>query len=127
MTLRKWTTLILIALTIGHSSMSLAQQSQQSGKSFKRGVATILFSTLGGAVLGLSTLSFYGDPEEHTENISTGALLGLLAGSGYLVYDSSRPPQGSYDISQSFEDQMKNKRALANAKAPVVISYQFDF
>lgn len=124
MTVRKWTTLILIALTIGHSSVSSAQQ---SGKTFKRGVATILFSTLGGAILGLSTLSFYGEPQEHTENITTGALLGALAGAGYLVYDSSRVREGSYDISQSLEEQMRNKRALASAKAPVLVSYKFEF
>jgi hypothetical protein len=123
MTLRTWISLILIAFSCFHTSVSSAQNS----RNIKRGVATVLFSTLGGAILGLSTLPFYGEPQEHTENIATGALIGALAGGGYLLYDSSRPEPVPVDYTQSFDDQLKNKKALASAKAPVLVSYQFDF
>lgn len=124
MTLRTWISLILIVLSCFHTSVSSAQQ---SGRNFKRGVATVLFSTLGGAILGLSTLSFYGEPQEHTENITTGALLGALAGGGYLLYAASAPAPTPVDYSQSFDDAVKSKKALASAKAPILVSYQFDF
>ena len=124
MTLRTWISLILIVFSCFHTSVGSAQQ---NGRNFKRGVATVLFSTLGGAVLGLSTLSFYGEPQEHTDNITTGALIGALAGGAYLLYDSSLPQAAPVDYTQSFDEQMKNKKALASAKAPVLVSYQFDF
>lgn len=124
MTLRTWISLILIVFSCFHASVSSAQQ---SSRNVKRGVATVLFSTLGGAILGLSTLSFYGEPQEHTENITTGALLGAIAGGGYLLYSASAPTPAPVDYSQSIDEQIKNKKALASAKAPVLVSYQFDF
>ena len=124
MTLRTWISLILIVFSCFHVSVSSAQQ---NSRNVKRGVATVLFSTLGGAILGLSTLSFYGEPQEHTENIMTGALVGLIAGSGYLLYSTSQAEPAPVDYTQSFEEQMKNKKALASAKAPILVSYQFEF
>lgn len=124
MTLRRWTSLILAVSLLLIGSLSQAQ----SGKSVKRGVATVLFSTLGGAILGLSTLSFYGDPEEHTGNITTGALLGAIAGAGYIAYDSSRPIEKTYDYSQALDSDFKNRKTFASvAKVPVLVSYQFEF
>jgi len=60
----------------------------QSQSTFKRTTATVLFSSIGGGVLGLSTLSFYGKPQEHTDNITTGVLVGFLAGVSYVMYDN---------------------------------------
>lgn len=60
----------------------------QSQSTFKRTTATILFSSIGGGVLGLSTLSFYGKPQEHTDNITTGVLIGFIAGFTYVMYDN---------------------------------------
>lgn len=60
----------------------------QSQSTFKRTTATILFSSIGGGILGLSTLSFYGKPQEHTDNITTGVLVGFLAGVSYVMYDN---------------------------------------
>lgn len=44
-----------------------------------------MFCGLGGAVLGLSTLSFYGQPEQHISNIYVGLAVGLLAGTSYVI------------------------------------------
>ncbi len=41
---------------------------------------TVAFSTLGGAVLGASTLPFYDEPGDHTKNVFYGAALGAVAG-----------------------------------------------
>lgn len=57
---------ILVGLSIFIiSNVSVAQSSSRSG--FRKSFATVMFAGLGGAVLGLSTLSFYGNPQDHVE------------------------------------------------------------
>lgn len=51
-------------------------------------ISIVMYSTIGGAILGLSTLSFYSKSAEHTGNIYTGAGLGLLGGLSYVGYKS---------------------------------------
>lgn len=76
---------IFTALMLLLSAVPLLAQSQST---FKRTTATILFSSIGGGILGLSTLSFYGKPQEHTDNITNGVLIGFLAGVSYVMYDN---------------------------------------
>lgn len=52
-----------------------------------RRIATIIYAGLGGAVLGLSTLSFYGQPQEKLANIAIGAAVGVIAGTAYVTYE----------------------------------------
>lgn len=122
MTPRMWTSYLLVTLMLFSSSASFAQ----TDRTVKRKIAAVLFSGLGGAILGLSTLSFYGEPQEHTENITYGALLGFVAGVGYVIYDSSRPAAPVYEYSQT-EWDLQKQRALAMAKAPVQFQYSFSF
>ncbi len=124
MTPQKWTSILLATLVLFTSQASFSQ----TDRTVKRNVATVLFASLGGAVLGLSTLSFYGEPQEHTENITLGALIGFAAGVGYVVYDSSRPAPVSYEYSQAFDQDQKSRRVLAAvAKTPPMIQFQLDF
>lgn len=81
------TTLMLSTVAWGQVSTS-----SEGLRTWKRGAAIVMFSGLAGGVLGLSTLSFYGEPEEHTTNVTTGALLGLIGGAGYLMWESQRQP-----------------------------------
>jgi hypothetical protein len=63
----------LIALTASTSfSQTPAETAKPSTGGPRRQLATILFAGLGGAVLGLSTLSFYGRPQDKLENIAIG-------------------------------------------------------
>lgn len=123
--------IVLAALTL--SPMARAQQNYSTtGRHFKRGVAAVMFSTIGGAVLGLSTLSFYGKPQEHTDNITAGALVGLIAGIGYVAYDSSRnstSPSGQYDFSSMNEPDLVLRRGaqLAKNRSVPVLNYQIEF
>jgi len=75
----------ITALVLLASTSTVRGQSQST---FKRTTATVLFSSIGGGILGLSTLSFYGKPQEHTDNITTGVLIGFLAGVSYVMYDN---------------------------------------
>jgi len=55
---------------------------------------TIGISIAVGAVLGASTLPFYGEPGKHLINVAYGASTGAVVGVGILVYGLFRGPQG---------------------------------
>ena len=67
----------------------------------RRQLATIVFAGLGGAILGLSTLSFYGRPQDQLSNIAIGFVVGVIAGTAYVTirsatsrdYYDEKPPQ----------------------------------
>lgn len=65
--------LILLCLAI------LVPKTSYSAISPKKQVKIILYTGLYGAVLGLSTLSFYNKPGDHARNIAIGGALGLIA------------------------------------------------
>lgn len=109
---------------------ALPAQAQEipTGQRVKRNVAAVLFASLGGAVLGLSTLPFYGEPQEHTNNISTGALLGFVGGLVFVAYDGTKPAAPTYEYSSWDELEQKRKRAFSSAeKALPVFNVSFDF
>ena len=68
----------------------------------RRQLATIVFAGLGGAILGLSTLSFYGRPQDHLSNIAVGFAIGVIAGTAVVTvksattrdYYDDKAPQG---------------------------------
>ncbi|MFZ4405234.1 MAG: hypothetical protein ACOYOK_14125 [Pseudobdellovibrionaceae bacterium] len=85
----------------------------------KRNVATVLFASIGGAILGLSTLSFYGKPEEHTSNITYGALLGCIGGLTYLAVEPRT--NKTYSLWELQHDQQWV------AKSHRLLSYSYEF
>ena len=97
---------ILIFLLLGLVSTAAAQapnppQSPGNGKNNamagpRRHMATILFAGLGGAVLGLSTLSFYGRPQDKLSNIAMGFAIGVFAGTCYVTYKAINTPSEFY-------------------------------
>lgn len=99
--------LIILIFTFFLTITNLANaQTPMTSSSIKRNTATILFASIGGGILGLSTLSFYGKPQEHTDNITVGVVLGLAAGIGYLAYQSNQP------TSNQFSAQIDCDRAI---------------
>lgn len=96
-------------------------QSNLNSSTFKRTTATILFASIAGGVLGLSTLSFYGKPQEHTDNITTGVLVGFLAGVGYVSYDNyQQAPPTTFS-------QIDNSLKSSKNKYPVLVSWQYNW
>jgi hypothetical protein len=55
----------------------------------RRQLATIVFAGLGGAVLGLSTLSFYGRPQDNLSNIGIGFAAGVIIGTIFVTYKAA--------------------------------------
>lgn len=87
------TLFIIGVFFVSTTKPAVAQQTQYQSeglRAWKRGAAIVMFSGLAGGVLGLSTLSFHGKPEEHTSNVTTGALIGMVAGAGFLMWESSQ-------------------------------------
>lgn len=133
--------LLVVALIVLPLSSASAQPAGGGGKtkqtvqSPRKQVTTIIFSGLAGAVLGLSTLSFYGRPQERLSNIAVGGAIGLIIGAGYSTYQAARQLKPRYALIESagvsFEslerfDQLSAK-AVRPVNQPVKFSYQWHF
>lgn len=88
------------------AEIALAQNTvRKEASSFgaRRQLATIIFAGLSGAILGLSTLSFYGRPQERLSNIAVGFALGVFAGTVYTTYKAAAKPAEFYGPGTSFD------------------------
>lgn len=70
-------------------------------KNTQNDIMIVAVAGAGGAVLGLSTLSFVERPSKHVSNIWTGAALGIIAGVIFVAYNSAQ--KGSEDLQSSSE------------------------
>ena len=102
----------------------------------RKQLATILFGGLGGAILGLSTLSFYGRPQEKLSNIAIGAGVGIIVATVYVTYRAATNPQELYGVSPErpqFERELElasNRMSAENETSgalPLVFNYSWDF
>lgn len=66
----------------------------------RKQIATIVFAGLAGAVLGLSTLSFYGRPQDRLSNIAVGFAVGVIIGTGYTTFQAATKPREMYQESR---------------------------
>src|SRR5690606_31504694 len=60
---------------------------------------------IGGAVLGLSTLSFVDEPGDHLPNIWTGAAIGVIAGVIFVAFNSVQKNSEDLQSSAHFSTQ----------------------
>ena len=83
---------LLIVLLI--STQSFAQNnSTKTSVGPKKQLTMIFLAGLGGAVLGLSTLSFHGRPQDHLGNIAIGFAVGVVFGTVYVTYNTATRPK----------------------------------
>ncbi|GIL17134.1 MAG: hypothetical protein BroJett040_08850 [Oligoflexia bacterium] len=119
--MKRFIALLVMTVMIGTSFSVQAQTSSISG--VRRNIATIIFCGLGGAVLGLSTLSFYGKPQENIGNITTGFGLGVIAGTIYVTTQTT--------MDQSFQnhDQKMGYQfaSMTQKQKPPLFTMAFDF
>jgi len=86
--LKKFIATLLIMIFVGSSAFGQqAMRKKPSGP--RRQLATIVFAGLGGAIMGLSTLSFYGRPQEQLSNIAIGFAVGVIVGTVYVTFRSA--------------------------------------
>lgn len=90
----------------------------------------------GGAILGLSTLSFVDKPADHLNNILAGASLGIIAGVAVVAYKQATKSNSSYRAAvhpQFSTDErvswhQTNFEAHRNiVSAPLGMAYSFNF
>ncbi len=85
----------------------------------KRKFSTVALCGVGGAVLGLSTLSFYGEPQEHFSNVWTGLIVGLVAGTAFVITqkDPSKESYGQLTPKKYFPEEYK-KTSVSKNRTP---------
>ena len=124
--------LALLALVVCLTSTTFAQTPPAEVRSTggpRRQLATILFAGLGGAVLGLSTLSFYGRPQDNLQNIAIGFAGGVIVGTTYVTYKAATNPQEFYGLTKPLiEDEQEWARSkMATAPRAPLYVLNFDF
>ncbi len=121
---------IIILVTVAFvSSSAFAQQGQSTTQMGPKKQLTMIFlAGLGGAVLGLSTLSFHGRPQDHLGNIAIGFAIGAVFGTVYVTYNTATKPK---EYLSSLDNPLllnPTKRESADFKsAPTLVSYNFSF
>ena len=105
----------------------------------RKQLATIIYAGLGGAVLGLSTLSFYGRPQDKLANIAIGFAVGVILGTGFVTYSAAANPDEFYGPSEERHQgwryeapefslaSLEQSRAENARQTPVQVSYEFRF
>jgi hypothetical protein len=103
--MKKFTSLILAAYiyVVANASMVHAQTGGSDNllESTQNDIMLIAGAGGGGAILGLSTLSFVSEPSKHVSNIWTGAALGVIVGVMFVAYNSAQ--KGTEDLQSSTE------------------------
>lgn len=85
MRLQKLASAIIIFLLILTPFKSFAADNGDFVDDSIRDMSIVLGTTIGGAVLGLSTLSFADEPSKHWRNVAVGGAIGLIVGVGVVV------------------------------------------
>jgi uncharacterized membrane protein YebE (DUF533 family) len=88
--------LILVSSVI---TPAFAQDEDDIIKNTQNDILLIGAAGAGGAILGLSTLSFVDKPSKHISNIWTGAAIGVIAGVIFVAYNSAQ--KGSEELQSS--------------------------
>jgi hypothetical protein len=127
--LRKVICTVIVALFV--SQNVFAQDNQTSTKAGPKKQLTVIFlAGLGGAVFGLSTLSFYGRPQAHLKNIAGGFALGIIVGTIYMTYNTASKPKeylsGELDPAP-MDMHFTSRDSLDTKLGPQLLSYNFSF
>lgn len=94
-------------------------------------------SGLGGAVLGLSTLSFVEEPSEHLKNVLVGGAIGIIVGVGIVAYIQATKSETIYKQNASLNPQQfttkqriawhQSEQSQSTPTMPTQVGYQFSF
>jgi hypothetical protein len=127
---------LIVAMGIPNFAFAQQQQQQlppqQPGQNTqqrfgpKRQATVIIFAGLGGAVLGLSTLSFYGRPQDKLSNIAIGAAVGIIVGTIYVTYKAATQPAEFYG--EGYRGTMlENPHSLSRDPTEMLANYKWEF
>jgi len=118
------TSTLVFALTLAVAVSAVSPNALAQGTSAekppsggpRRQLGTIIYAGLGGAVLGLSTLSFYGRPQDKLANIAIGFAVGVIGGTIAVTYSAATNPDEFYGSGVEIE------KILGPAPSPMVIA-----
>ena len=90
---------LLLFTLLTYSSFGYAQQNEMDefAEESLKDASLVAWTGLGGAILGLSTLSFVEDPGDHLKNIYVGAAIGVVLGVGLVAYLQANKAQEGYE------------------------------
>lgn len=110
--------ILVILLCFSVSSTSYAQsRSFAATEAPRKNFTTIVYAGLGGAILGLSTLSFHGRPQDHMDDIAIGFAVGIIAGALYTSYLAATEPENFYSYQPTaFDLYVKNDSIVHSSK-----------
>jgi len=86
---------ILFVSPFAYSQADKANEISTTGP--RRNLGYIVFAGVAGAIMGLSTLSFYGRPQDRLSNIAVGAAIGVIGGALYTTYKAATEPKDFYN------------------------------
>lgn len=95
--------LSFLVLTLSYSSQSWGQASPEDVVKQTQGdLLVVVGAGVGGAILGLSTLSFYDTPSKNISNVWTGAALGIIAGVIFVAVSHAQKAQDEFAATKDF-------------------------
>ena len=99
-------------------------------------ISTVAGLGAGGAILGLSTLSFVEEPGDHLKNIVVGGAIGIILGVAVVAYSQANKSKDLYetnaylDNSEFGTSERKNWLSTKNEVKPIKatsLNYTFSF
>lgn len=94
-------------------------------KNTQNDILTVAAAGVGGAILGLSTLSFVDEPSKHLPNIWTGAAIGVIAGVVFVAVNSAQKNSEDLQSSRDFStyERVVWHRSQENLVTPVKTTF----
>lgn len=128
--MKKWLCVFLI-FQLMTLNVALAQEETAEDdiiKNTQNDILIVAGAGVGGAVLGLSTLSFYDKASKHISNVWTGAAIGIIAGVIFVAYSSAQ--KGSEELqtavpSEAFSTSERVAWHSENSEVLTTSSVQF--
>ncbi len=123
--MKKWLSAFIIfqLLTL---NMVFAQEDNAGGddiiKNTQNDIMLVGAAGVGGAILGLSTLSFYDKASNHISNVWTGAAIGIIVGVMFVAYNSAQKGQEELVGMHSSEEFSTSERSGWHAKESQVLT-----
>src|ERR1700722_9327928 len=79
----------------------------------------IVLSGVAGGIFGLSTLSFYGRPQDNLGNVIGGFCVGMLVGSAYSFYSVTTKPRDTFGSNTYWPEDVDISRTKPDPPVPL--------
>ena len=99
--LRKTTILLLLYLLNLNAAFGQEGKDDLAAASIQD-ISTVVAIGAGGAILGLSTLSFVEEPGDHLKNVLIGGAIGIIIGVSVVAFKQANLSQEQYINSQGY-------------------------